>query len=188
MCLLGLAWAPPAFGHAAFLGAEPKPGVRLESSPAQVTLSFTEPLNRRLSQATLVSVAAGQKLAVRTEASSKRLVLRPQRDLAEGAYRVRWHTVSTEDGHALEGSFSFGVRAAAAGGEHVVQQSPFARDGWLRVLLRALFYVAALLFVGALMLRILLSREGSWLAPVHLGALDTGAVGRREQALVGDAG
>lgn len=31
--------------------------------------------------------------------------------------------VSTEDGHALEGSFSFGLRAAATGAESVVSKS-----------------------------------------------------------------
>jgi len=160
----------------------------LESSPAQVALSFTEPLNERLSRASLVSLAGGRETVVRTEASAKRLVLRPRSDLATGAYRVRWHTVSTEDGHALEGSFSFGVRAAAAGGEHVVQQSPFARNGWLRVVLRALFYVAALLFVGALLLRLLLSRGGSWLAPGRIDAIDANPIGRRERELVGDVG
>jgi hypothetical protein len=30
-----------------------------------------------------------------------------------GAYEVLWRTVSTEDGHALEGAFGFGVRASA---------------------------------------------------------------------------
>lgn len=188
MCLLGLAWAPPAFGHAAFLGSQPEPGTRLESSPAQVALSFTEPLNERLSRVSLVAVAGGRETAVRTEASAKRLLLRPRRGLATGTYRVRWHTVSTEDGHALEGSFSFGVRAAAASSEHAVQQSPFARGGWLRVVLRGLFYAAALLFVGALLLRQLLSRRDSWLAPDGMESVDGIAVGRRERELVGDFG
>ena len=38
----------------------------------------------------------------------------PRRPLARGAYRVQWRTVGTRDGHLLEGSFSFGVRASAA--------------------------------------------------------------------------
>ena len=187
-CALALAWAPPAFGHAAFLGAQPEPGVRLEAAPTEIVLSFTEPLNARLSRATLVSVADGKKADATTEASAHRLLLRPKAALATGAYRVRWHTVSTEDGHALEGTFSFGVRAAAAGGEHVLQQSPFARDGWVRVLSRALFYVAALLFVGALLLRTLLSGRGSWLAPRRAEGVDVAAVARREREVVVDVG
>lgn len=183
-----LVWAPPAFGHAAFLGAQPEPGTRLEASPYQVTLSYTEPLNERLSRATLVSVDDGKEMEATTEATAKRLVLRPNRELPAGAYRLRWHTVSTEDGHALEGTFSFGVRAAAAGREHVVQQSPFARGGWVRVLLRGLFYVASLLFVGALLLRTLLSRTDSWLAPARADGIDVAAVARRERHVVVDIG
>lgn len=144
--------APSASGHAAFLGSQPAPGVRLESTPPQVTLSFTEPLNARLSRASLTAISGGARPRVEVRASADRLLLVAQRDLPAGAYRVRWHTVSTEDGHALEGSFSFGIRAAAAGSEHLIEQSPLARSGWLRVLLRALFYVAALLFVGGLLL------------------------------------
>src|SRR5919106_5067040 len=114
----------PAFGHAAFVGSEPEPGVRLERAPQRVVLAFTEPLNRRLSRATVVGPDGGEVAVAAQAASDRRLVVRPARPLATGAYRVRWHTVSTEDGHALEGSFSFGVRAAAAGGEHDVEQSP----------------------------------------------------------------
>ena len=51
---------------------------------------------------------------------------------------VRWHSVSTDDGHALEGSFSFGVRASALGGQHTLVQSPLARGGLLRIGLRGL--------------------------------------------------
>lgn len=153
-----------------------------------MTLTFTEPLNERLSRASMVSVTGGREADVAVAASAKGLVLRPKRELAAGAYRVSWHTVSTEDGHALEGTFSFGVRAPAAGAEHVVEQSPFARSGWLRVLLRGLFYVAALMFVGGLLLRVLLSPTGSWLVPSGETGLDGDAVERRERALLVDTG
>ncbi|MDP9384086.1 MAG: copper resistance protein CopC, partial [Actinomycetota bacterium] len=184
---LTLGWVPPAFGHASFLGAQPQPGTRMETAPAEVALSFTEPLNERLSRATLVA-GDGKEVPVEVQASAQRLVLRAAGVLGTGAYRVRWHTVSTEDGHALEGTFSFGVRAAAAGNEHLVQQSPLARHGWIRVLLRALFYVAALLFVGALVLRTFLSRRGSWLVPTKTQTLDVAAVALRERQVIVNAG
>lgn len=40
-----------ALGHAAFVSSEPEPGARVEVSPAEITLSFTEPLNAPLSRA-----------------------------------------------------------------------------------------------------------------------------------------
>jgi putative copper export protein len=89
-------------------------------------------------------------------------------ELPAGAYRVDGHTVSTEDGHALEGSFGFGVRAEAVGGAKSVQQSPLARDGWLRILSRTLFYAALVFFAGGLLNGSLLARErppADWLLP-----------------------
>jgi len=110
--------------------------------------------------------------------------------LPTGAYRLSWHTVSTEDGHALEGSFSFGVRAAAVGDEHAVEQSPLARNGWLRVALRGLLYVFALLFVAGLLLPWLVWRSAtSWLVPPALGCDDRMLRLRgRERRVMGDLG
>ena len=185
--------APAASGHAAFLGSAPGPGARLEAAPDQVSLEYTEPLNRRLTEVDLVRVEDGGKVAVSAGASSsRRLAVRPAAPLATGAYRVQWHTVSTEDGHALEGSFSFGVRAAAAGGGHRLEQSPSARYGWLRVIARFLLYATLLLFAGALVLRILLpEREGSWLTPRSLDArpgIDLLQIRARERSVVADLG
>src|SRR3954464_11839265 len=93
------------------------------------------------------------------------------RPLPRGAYRVQWHSVSSDDGHALEGSFSFGIRVAAAGAEHAVQQSPLARDGWLRVFSRGAMYATLLIFSGALLLDALLRRRSDlWLLPGSLGS------------------
>lgn len=160
-----------ALGHAAFLGSSPEAGQRLRVAPRQVTLSFTEPLNVRLSSVKVYATPGGRSLDVAVKAMrGRQLVLTPRRRLATGAYRLAWHTVSTEDGHALEGSFSVGVRASADGAQHAVEQSPLARGGWLRVALRGLLYVFALLFVAALLLPWPLTRYGDlWLVPKPLG-------------------
>ncbi len=183
--------APSAFGHAAFVGSQPEPGVRLERSPQRIVLTFTEPLNRALSRATLVAADRREVRLAAQGAADRRLILRSKPDAQTGAYQVRWHTVSTEDGHALEGSFSFGLRAPAAGGEHELEQSPLARSGWLRVTMRGLFYVAVLLFAAGLLLPLLVrSRAGSWLAPAALvgSPVDVSAVRARERAIVTDLG
>jgi copper transport protein len=171
---LSLAVAPSALAHAAFVESQPPPGQRLEQTPARIVLEFTEPLNRKLTSAELVSVASGDRVGAAVEASPERqLILRPAGPLETGPYRVDWHTVSTQDGHALEGSFGFGVRAAAVGGAQSLEQSPLARDGWLRVALRALLYGSLFFFAGGLMGAALLSgRRGAaaWLVPAELAA------------------
>jgi copper transport protein len=164
-----LAVVPPtAWGHAAFLGSQPEPGSRLEAGPTQIELTFTEPLNRELSSASLINLRSGEAVPSALVSGGERgLVLRPQERLGRAAYEVRWHTVSTLDGHPLEGSFSFGVRTAAAGGEHSVEQSPLARDGWLRIGARAGFYAVLLFFAGGVLNAALLARRRpqAWLLP-----------------------
>jgi copper transport protein len=189
----GLLAAPAAFAHSAFVGSSPSPGTRLGETPAELTLRFTEPLNRRLSTAELVAVEGGERFPVEVSApTAKQLTLVPSGPLLRGAYRVEWHTVSTLDGHALEGTFSFGVRAPAAGGAHALEQSPLARDGWVRVLARLALYASLLLFAGALLLRLLLARAGepSWVVPERVAAALVDATGprRRERFVMVDLG
>lgn len=162
---------PTALGHAAFLESTPAAGARLDRSPARIALEFTEPLNQRLTKATLSRVTSGEPAPIELRTPGRReLVLSPAAPLERGAYRLKWHTVSTEDGHALEGSFSFGVGVAASSAQ-AIEQSPLARHGWIRIALRALFYASLFFFAGGLFTAVLLgpSREpGAWLAPPAL--------------------
>ncbi len=162
---VSLAWAATAFGHAAYVGSEPAPGQRLEESPQRIVLVFTEPLNGRLAGATLRPVGGGSPIpAALRVAERRRLVLTPARELATGAYRVDWHTVSSEDGHALEGAFSFGVRADA-GAAPALETGPLARAGWVRILARIALYSTILVLAAALLLPLLIGRPRGWPVP-----------------------
>ncbi len=175
-----------AFGHAAFVGSSPGPGRRLDASPAQLSLRFTEPLNRRLSTVRLVATDTRRPVAVSVRVpSARRLEVIATAALPRGAYRVEWHTVSTVDGHALEGSYAFGVRARAVGGGQAVEQSPLARDGWLRVLARGALYAFALVLTAALLLPVL-TRRARWLVPDALvSEVPVAAVRERQARLTG---
>jgi methionine-rich copper-binding protein CopC/putative copper export protein len=155
-CLLVLLALPAgAHAHAAFVGSVPQAGARLEAAPERIILSFTEPLNTKLTRAE-VTGPRGERVDVDVSTPvADRLIVRPRGELTRGAYVVKWHTVSTEDGHALEGVFSFGVRAPAATTGHAIEESPLARGGWARAVARLAMYVALLLFAGALFLQVL---------------------------------
>lgn len=156
-----------AAAHAAFQDSSPEAGSRLAAAPAQIALAFSEPLNRRLTTARLVDARTRRPIAATVSVErGDRLSLRPQRRLPTGAFLVEWHTVSILDGHALEGSFGFGVRASAIGGHQRLEQSPLARDGWLRVALRSLWYTALFFFGGGLLCAVALRSPrgpGGWL-------------------------
>jgi copper transport protein len=153
-----------AWGHAAFLDSEPAAGTRIEAGPGRITLTFTEPLDRALSEATLLNAETGERIpAGLAEAGERELALQPEARLGRDPYRVEWHTVSTVDGHALEGAFGFGVRTnPTLDSEHAVEQSPLARDGWLRIAARAVFYGALFFFAGGLFAAALLGGR-EWL-------------------------
>lgn len=191
--------APSAWGHAAFAGASPAPGARVESSPARIVLRFSEPLERKLTEVSVARVG-GDHVGTRQERADRReVVLIPDAPLPRGAYSVRWHSVATGDGHPLEGSYGFGVRVAAAGGQSV-EQSPFAGAGWARALARGALYAVLLSFAGALLAGSLVGggprRRGgsSWLAPEALGRDEAishdliEGVRLRQRRLLGDLG
>jgi copper transport protein len=187
--------APSALAHAYFEGSAPAPGARTGSSPRNLLLRFDESLNRRLSTAAVYEAPNGRRIAVSVSfPAALEMALRPLQPLPRGSYRVEWHSVSTDDGHELEGSFSFGVQAPALGGATSTVAGPLSGLGWLRTLLRAAFYPALFLFAGGLMLRTLLGgRERDlWLLPdgVRRELGDHGAAGlvRAERSLVLDAG
>ena len=181
-----LLWAPQALGHAAFVSSDPAPGQRLEESPGRVVLSFTEPLNHRLSRATLTPADGGARIAVTVRpAGARKVAIVPPPALERGAYRVEWHAVSTRDAHALTGAFSFGVRAPATSSAGLVGEGPLARDGWLRIVARAALYASVLLLVAALLVPLLVG--GRWPVPeLPAGTADEPAVRRRARQVTDD--
>ena len=187
--------APAAMAHAYLESASPAAGSRDAGAPAVVAMRFNELLNRHLSTAAIYEARTGRRVSATISFPAPlAMTLKPEVPLPRGSYRVEWHSVAGDDGHELEGSFSFGVQAPALGGATTSVAGPLSGLGWLRTLLRAAFYPALFLFAGALMLRTLLggrNRE-SWLLPARvrglLGADRAAALERAERSLVLDAG
>lgn len=176
----GLALAPAADAHSAFLGATPAVGQRVEAPPGQLQLRFTERLNQKLTRVEVEPAAGGPKvpatLAFRRDSE---IVVTPLRALPDGAYVVRWQAVSTEDGHPLQGTYSFGVRAPATATSGSVESDPRRSGSWVRIPSRVLLYTSLLLLAAGLLLRVLLpDRAGRpWLAPRQLDRELPGAPG-----------
>jgi copper transport protein len=167
ICLLVL--PAVASAHALLISSSPTPGAGLGAAPTAVIATFSEPLNRPLSTLTLTTSRGGTVPTTVTADGPTRLVLRPVHRLARGVYEVRWRTVSADDGHIAQGSYSFGVRAAVLGPAVSAAPGPLADGGWLRALLDAVFDGALILFCGGVFCGALLSKPGSdpgaWLVP-----------------------
>jgi copper transport protein len=161
---------PGAAAHATFLESTPAPGARLATAPGRLLLEFTEPLNASLTKASLAEAGGGQVPASVRIRAGRRLVIRPEGRLEQGAYRLVWRTVSTVDGHVREGTVGFGVGTAAPTGAQL-EPSPLARDGWLRLTVRAAFYVVLFVFAGGAATAALLPtpRPAGWLVGGEAG-------------------
>jgi len=108
--LAALVVASPPAAHGLLVRAVPAPGSAVHGSPAEVTLSFSQALEREFSAAQVLdangkTVGTTDKRAATGDARLLRVLLPP---LAPGSYSVKWRVLS-EDGHVTSGGFSFDV-------------------------------------------------------------------------------
>lgn len=100
----------PAMAHPRLLATSPA-AAATGTSPARLTLRFSEPLVARFSGIVLKD-AQGRAIALQPlqlSTDRKQLSASPVQRLAPGAYTTAWHAVST-DTHRVEGITRFTVR------------------------------------------------------------------------------
>ncbi|MGH2627690.1 MAG: copper resistance protein CopC [Anaerolineales bacterium] len=145
-----------AFAHAAFVSSQPAPGATVSATPGVVVLTYTEPLNRRLSGARVTDPSGRAFEGTPSGDREIRILLSTN---TPGVYAVSWTTVSTVDGHTLRGSFRFGVGVEpGAGSEGTVAIAPGATD-LLIAIARAVEYLGLLSAIGAMLLGRLARRD-----------------------------
>ncbi|MGH2635135.1 MAG: copper resistance CopC/CopD family protein [Actinomycetota bacterium] len=176
-----------ALAHAGFVSSTPEPGSTLGTAPGQVILTFSEPMNTRLSRATVLE-PDGSTATGRVSADDRMII-----DLTTnqaGVYEVSWTTVSVVDGHTLSGSFRFGVGVSpGAGAEGGTTDEPTGRDLLVSVG-RLVEDVSLLLLLGLLLLGRLARRRPAleWvrtpILPVFAAAFVGGLVVVLGEALV----
>lgn len=153
-----------AEAHATVVSSYPEPGQQVGATPGVVVLQFSEPINSRLSRASVAS-PDGQRFSG-TASDPHQIQVRLKTN-APGIYRVDWTTVSVVDGHTLRGSFEFGV-GVAPNDESTEETRATPRPFDLLIALaRAIEDAALLLAVGGIALRRLAYREPAlpWVRP-----------------------
>jgi copper transport protein len=110
-----LALAAPASAHANLASSDPAASALLDHAPAEVTMTFTEPPDPKLSFVHVLDVngtpvESGPVRAVPGHDDQLRIPL--PSDLPDGVYTVSWRVVSETDGHQTADAFSFGVNVA----------------------------------------------------------------------------
>jgi copper transport protein len=105
-----LALPAAAWAHAALLRTVPSASGTVDTAPAQVTLTYSEPVAPRFA---IVSVtdSAGRQVTSGDPAAAPgapQTLVTPLRHLPEGWYLVFWRVISA-DGHPVRGAFTFAV-------------------------------------------------------------------------------
>ncbi len=121
--LLAVGWLalrpPPATAHALLIRAVPAVNGTVATSPTELLLTFTEPVDPTLSHVQVVDTRGRAvpgvlpSRAVPGDAQQLRVPL--ARALPHGVYTVDWQTVSALDGHLAGGAYAFGVGVANVG-------------------------------------------------------------------------
>jgi len=100
----------PVFGHAKLVRSSPGDNARMMFAPKTLMLTFNEPV-----QLTALKLAGPNKdvpVVVKHAAKAGAEIKVPLPLLLPGRYTVQWSASTASDGHVVNGTLSFSVRAA----------------------------------------------------------------------------
>lgn len=140
--------AVPAAAHPEVLRSDPPAGGVVDTAPEAVTITFTEPIESRLLDVSVVS--EGGARVDRGDAQrldNARQVQVGLGGLGQGGYVVRWRALGF-DGHIVAGAFNFGVGRAPTGQVASPVRAPVSE-----ALTRWVTLLACCLLVGGVLFR-----------------------------------
>ena len=187
--LLGSALpASPAWAHAVPATMDPAPNARLDASPREVVIRFTERVEARPSTLEVLD-ARGQRVdlggaAVDPADPWRYRVGLPS--LPDGAYTVSWRVLSADDGHVTSGAHVFTIGAASSRGGQRGNPEPRSGAEWDGgPLARWLVGMGGALLLGALVAGPLLGLGGArWIGGMEiLGGMAVAAGGTLDLVL-----
>ena len=111
--LVSLALAGTALAHAEFVRSTPAPGQTLATSPATVTITFSEELGTGSTASVTDANGATVSTGIRIGDDHLQIAVALRPSLPNGVYKVSWHTVAADDQGVLDGAFFFGVGVPA---------------------------------------------------------------------------
>jgi len=173
-CALAPLAAPSsAAAHAALVSATPGSGTVIRQAPKILTLVYDEEVVHQYARVTVID-ARGKNIAHAPRVAGS-TVTAPLGLAHRGSYTVRWRMVASDDGHATEGAFSYGVR---------VKPQPPGAVGSLNLPV-APEVLAWLQFVGIVLTGGLLAFRMARESPVSLWVAAAGAAVALHAALFG---
>lgn len=107
-----LLFAGAASAHAHLVKSTPGADATV-AAPKTISLTFNEKLTPAFSKFELVMPTMNNMaMTVKTTVSKDHLTIvgTPKAPLTPGVYKVNWHAASSDDGHKMDGTFSFTVK------------------------------------------------------------------------------
>jgi methionine-rich copper-binding protein CopC/putative copper export protein len=115
LLLAALAGAGPTLAHANLVSSVPGVGSVVATSPAQIRIVFSEPIEALGTSADVLD-AVGHAVVAEAGApdpADPYALVIPIPPLDDGAYTVQWRSLSAADGHVTQGFFTFAVGAGS---------------------------------------------------------------------------
>ena len=112
LSILLVAAAGTATAHSQLVSSSPGAGQVVATSPAQIRLVFSEPIEGRYTSLDLLDGSGKQLLGgvgSVDPADPNALIVQVVDPLPSGVYSINWRAVSASDGHSTNGFLSFGV-------------------------------------------------------------------------------
>ena len=110
-----LAWGSPVSAHGQLDSSSPAPSAVLEPAPSELSLDFNEPVTP-VARSIEIYNQEGQRIVLGEALVSPEdpsvLIAKDVPAIPNGLYVVAWRAVSN-DGHAIEGAYSFQIGASA---------------------------------------------------------------------------
>ncbi|HEY0601997.1 MAG TPA: copper resistance CopC family protein, partial [Herpetosiphonaceae bacterium] len=155
--LCALAFFPRSTeAHANLIESTPAANQVIAEAPSTARLRFSEPLEASYSRAVLLSVDGGPVSTdlSRVDPNDEYVILLDLPALPEGQYVLQWRTLSSADGHTLEGVVPFAIGDPESANAPVLlppaPPDPLALPSALDVALRWLTVLSLSLIVGSL--------------------------------------
>ncbi|GIJ80941.1 copper transport protein [Micromonospora phaseoli] len=148
--------AAPAAAHAVLLGTDPADGAVLATVPAEVTLTFNEPVTVRPGGVRLLD-AAGDEVSADSRSVDTTVLLAVPPNLPDGTYIVTFRVISA-DSHPVSGGFSFAVGAPNTAAVPVPVSRPGPALDLLRQAAEAAAYLGLLVSAGLLVFLLVMLR------------------------------
>jgi copper transport protein len=148
LAVAGTIAAPAASAHAVLVSSSPVDGSRVNTEPAQVRLTFDEPVGLITADEQVIS-ATGQRAdtgQVRLAGGGTTIVLPLKPHLPHGTYSATWRVVSA-DTHVVTGSITFGLGVEPGAGVAAVPDRTGQLDATADVA-EGLIYLGLVLLAG----------------------------------------